>query len=87
MENFYLICNNAMELNFPLVFSYIVFSSNSFAFFFLIEFLTFEARVSFINTVISICIPIFNSHFKACLENILLKAVICHVKSVVVQQN
>lgn len=76
-----------MELNFPLVLSYTVLSSNTFTFFFLIEFLTSEARVSFINTVISVHIPIFNSYFKACLENILLKVVICHVKSVVVQQN
>lgn len=61
-----------MELKFPLVLSsaaeyFLQILSSCFFFFFIIGFLTFEAGVSFINTVISICIPIFNSHLKACL--------------------
>lgn len=58
-----------MELKFPLVLSSAAecFPQILSSCFFIIGFLTFEAGVSFINTVISICIPIFNSHLKACL--------------------
>lgn len=71
-----------MVLKFPLVLSSAAeyFPQILSSCFFIIGFLTFEAGVSFINTVISICIPIFNSHLKACLgKKIVLKAVICHV--------